>query len=293
MDPQEQVQQRSFAFFDAVQAALGDRLAERRIDPDQHLRVTVIDLTDEDIVAIGAAAEQHGVTGWVRTERADPADLTSWEQLRQDLLTLQRQKPPVLQWYSTPTPGYRRPPVEIGLYAHATAETAAASLHSAYGSFVALQVGALPYPLPANAQPSPAAHSVYDRIAADPVEMSIDLDGPLTIHRGHTITHHILLTNRSTREISVGTNGHITVILIDPQSGATVGGYCGPENLPFVPYSAAPSQTVRIPIRVGTASYQPNLGYRLPAGRWQITIPLEVADGRHLISPPMDITIID
>ena len=121
----EQVAQRSHAFLDAVQAALGDRLAERRIDPDQHLRVTVIDLTDDDIAAIKAAAEQHGLDGWVRTEPADPAHLTSWEQLRQDLLTLQDHEPPVLQRYSTPTPGYRRPPVNIALYPHAAAEAAA------------------------------------------------------------------------------------------------------------------------------------------------------------------------
>jgi len=87
---------------------------------------------------------------------------------------------------------------------------------------------------------------------ADPHELRAELDGPLSIKRGQTAVHHLHVTNLSNQSIEVHTNGKITTTIIDPATGKTVGGYWGYQNLPLIIFTAAPAETVRIPLLVGT-----------------------------------------
>lgn len=284
------VEQHSQELFDEAVRLVGDRFAEARFDPDRGLRVTVIDLTDQDVAAIDGVAQQLGITDWVRTERADPAALENWGRLRHDLRGLQDSRPSVLQEYPSPEPGYRRPPVEIDLAAFA--ESTAAELHNTYGGFVSLRVGALPYPprpdLPSPSQSTPRG---LERGTVNPGEMRVVLDGPLSVASGHTATHALLVTNVSGHDSRVHTNGVLTAVIIDAGTRAVVGGYAGAQHQPSVIFTAAPSETVRIPLLVGTASYTPQVGYAIPAGSWHLIVPMDLGDGRRVATPALELTI--
>ncbi|MCA1693839.1 MAG: hypothetical protein LC749_03425, partial [Actinobacteria bacterium] len=205
------------------------------------------------------------------------------------LQRLQTAEPPVLMQYPSPEPGYRRPPVSIQLAADA--DSTAADLRSSYGDFVSLRVGVLPYPPPAR-QPSPlpASARTSDRVRVNPTEMRIVLEAPLALRSGQTTTFGLLLTNLSDHDICVRTNGHLTATIVD-DTGTAVGGYTGAQHLPLVIFTAAPSETVRIPLLVGTASYSAELGYAVPAGTWHLTAPMNLGDGRQLLTPALQLTI--
>jgi hypothetical protein len=285
----DRVRDQQHELFEAARLIVGERYAESRVDPDRGFRVTVIDLSDEDRAAITAVAQRLGIEDWVRIERADPVALENWEELRVELLRLREERPGVLRGYPTPNSGYRRPPVEIHLAADAAAT--AADLHVGFGDFVSLQVGALAYPPDSTQPPSDLATAGSELTTVDPAEMHLVLDGPLTIRSGVTTTHHVLVTNLSDHDISIKTNGNLTATVLDPDTGAPVGGYAGPQRLPLVTFTAEPGKPVRIPLLVGTASFRPELGYTVPPGNWQLSAPLRLADGRHFVSPPLELTI--
>lgn len=286
----ETVAEHAGELFDEARVIVGERFAEARFDLDRGLRVTVTDLSEQDVVAIGALAQRLGIERWVRIERADPHALELWEQLRHDLLGLRETHPYALQQSPSPSPGYRRPPVRIRLAPDA--EDAAADLHARYGDFVALRVGALAYPPePALAVRPPQGTGGGARTPVDPDEMHLALDGPLSIRSGRTTTHHLLLTNLSGHEIRVHTNGNITAAIIDGKTGAVVGSYVGAQRTPLIIFTAAPSETVRIPLLVGTASFDPDLGYAVPPGNWRLAAPMDLGDGRRLVSGLLHLTI--
>lgn len=285
----EDVRQRSHELFDAARAIVTSRFAEARVDPDGSLRVTVIDLTDKDARAIADAAQRLGIGGWARVERADSSALSTWERLRQDLLRLENARPRVLEEYPTPAPGYRRPPVEIQLAPGATA--VAANLHAAYGTFVSLRLGALSYPAQPARRSAEQATDEPSLEPADPREMQILLDGPLSVRTGDIVMHGVLLRNLSDRTLSVSTNGNLTAAVTHPQTGMTVGGFTGAQNLPLVIFTVAPAETVRIPLLVGTASYLPELGYSVPAASWNLTAVVQLGDGRRVLIPTLPFTV--
>lgn len=286
------VEEHSVNMFNKAQSILGDRLAERRRDPDRGVRVTVVDLNDADVAALRDAATRLGIGDWVRLERADPAALHAWERLRHDLISLQDARPRVLQMYPTPDPGYQRPPVRIHL--DASAEATAADLHARFGDFVSLHVGALIYPPnPHLARGTRSRATNPERDLVDPEEIRIELDGPLAIRSGQTETHALLLSNIGDHEVTVNTNGSLTAVIVDPNTATPVGGFTGMQILPLITFTADPGQTVRIPLLVGTASFNPNLGYTVPPGTWHLYAPMDLADGRHLVTPALALTVTD
>jgi hypothetical protein len=274
-------------FAEAVAAIVGERFAESRIDDDDYLHVTVIELTGADEAAILDVARQLDLAGWVRIERADPGALDAWERVRQDLLRLQDADPHVLLEWPTPSPGYRRPPIEI----HLTADAAdvAEALYQSHGSYVRLIVGALEYP---TRQPEYAPSADSAALPVDPREMRVELDGPLAVRSGETVTHGLLLTNLTAEPIVVNTNGQLTADVIDPATGAVVGGYTRSQHRPGVGFQADPSGTVRIPLLVGTASYVADLGYAVPSGVWAVAADLPLQDGRRLRTPSLELTVL-
>lgn len=214
---------------------------------------------------------------------------TSWERLCRDLLLLQRRTPSPLLMYPTPNPEAAPPrPVEIHL--EAGAEAVAEQLHATYGEYVALQVGALPYPPGARA-PRPRRPAAPPRETANPDELHIILDGPLTVRAGTTSTHALLVTNAGDREIGIHTNGHVLAVIID-STGTAVGGFAGAERLPLIVFTAHPGETVRVPLVVGTAGYSPELGYAVPPGEWHLVAPLDLEDGRRLQTPSLPLVVI-
>ena len=133
---------------------------------------------------------------------------------------------------------------------------------------------------------------IASRPEADPRELGFALDGPLTVRRGETVTHGLLLTNLGSSDVTVRTAGDVIGRIKDPETGEIVGGFTGAHRLPLVRFTAAPGRTIRIPLLVGTTSYRPRPGELVAAGRWQLVVPLDLDDGRHLVTPPLEFTII-
>lgn len=287
----DDVDRKADEFFEQSRELLADRFAEARHDPDRGLRVTIIDLSDDDVAAISDLGRRLGIGGWIRIERADPAALDAWEQLRHDLRRLEDAQPRVLVGRPGLGPRYHRPPVCIELTAKA--EHAAADLYQRYGAFVSLRVGALPYPLPDGpGNPPWQSRQGREPDVASTTEMHFVLDGALSVRTGETTTHALILTNLSSADISVHTNGHLTASIVD-EIGSVVGGSYGPQISPLIIFTAKPSESIRIPVLVGTDSYSPELGYTIPPGIWHLTALMILSDGRQLLTPGLELTITD
>ncbi len=218
--------------------------------------------------------------------------LVAWERLRLDLIGLRDHVPAVLRQYPTPRPGYHRPPVQVSLAAGPEAVRVAAELHARHGDFVTLYVGALRYPL-TGPQADQAARPDSGREPSGRAGLEAELDGPLTVASGETVTHALRLRSTGERPITVNTNGAITASIVDPATGAVVGGFAGAQHQPLVTWLVSPGQSVVIPLLVGTASRVAALGYAVPAGTWQLIAPLDLADGRRLVAGPLNLTIVD
>ena len=63
------------------------------------------------------------------------------------------------------------------------------------------------------------------------------------------------------------------------------------KHQPLVIFTEEPSQTARVPLLVGTASFKAELGYTVPPGTWHLTASMDLSDGRHLTTPPLELTI--
>lgn len=217
----------------------------------------------------------------------DPSDAVR-EQLRQELLRLTDTRPQVLMMYPSLDDHPDQPPYKIWLVAHA--QDVAAVLHERFGEFVRLRVGALPYP-PLRDAPRIRGKTT-DVPEMDASEFGTALDGPLSISSGHSVTHTLLFTNLTDEPVGVRTNGKLTARIVDPSSGSIVGGFAGMQHAPLVIFRAAPTATVPIPLLVGTASFDPDLGYTVPPGDWTLVAPIRLADGRELITPRFALTVV-
>ncbi len=201
-----------------------------------------------------------------------------WDELKVVLARLRDQQPGTLMAYPMPEVDEgRQPPFTIRLepWAAATAE----QLHQQFGDDVDLTVGALAYP-PGRPPPGPPVAGPAPDLL-DPREVSAELDGPAVVSSGHTLRHGLLLRNLTGRELQIATNGQVTAVVVDPHSGAVVGGYAGFQQLPLIIFRVAPGQTGRVPLLIGTASCTPRLGYAIPPGDWGIQATLTLGDPRE------------
>ena len=51
---------------------------------------------------------------------------------------------------------------------------------------------------------------------------------------GHTLRHHLTVHNLPSSELQIATNGHVTAVVVDPQTGEVMGGYSGAQALPLI-----------------------------------------------------------
>jgi hypothetical protein len=216
--------------------------------------------------------------------------MAAWDELKAVLLRLRDEQPGALMQYPMPDVDEgRMPPFAITVAPWAT--TTAEELHRQFGDDVELTVGALPYPPgrrpPPNRPPPPAL--------LDPQQITAELDGPAVVRSGHTLRHGLLVGNLTRQELTIATNGQVTAVVVDPQTGRAVGGFAGFQTLAGVFFRVAATATERIPLLIGTASFTPELGYILPPGSWGIQVPLKLAPDiltRHRrLTPVLPLTI--
>jgi hypothetical protein len=221
--------------------------------------------------------------------------MATWDELKVVLVRLREEQPGVLLMYPTLEldPG-RVPPVPpfgIGLAPWAAAT--AAELHRQFGDDVELTVGALPYPPGTQPRPRPTTTPLPDLL--DSREITVELDGPAVVRSGHTSRHSLLVRNLSGRELQIATNGQVTAVVVDPQTGEVVGGFSGAQALPLVIFRVAAGATEPIPLLIDTASYTPRLGYVVPAGEWGIqatlTLGLHPRDSPSRRTPILPLSI--
>jgi hypothetical protein len=204
-----------------------------------------------------------------------------WDELKVVLTRLSGQQPHALIEYPGPDCDEdRRPPFVIRLAAWA-ADTAA-ELHQQFGANVDLTVGALPYPPGGELQQRPPTGQPPDLL--DPREVTVELEGPAVVSAGQNSTLGLLLRNLTDRELQIATNGQVTGVVVDPNTGEVVGGFCGFQTLPLIVFRVAPGETGRVPLLIGTASFTPRLGYTVPAGHWGIQATLTL--GPHPSDSP-------
>jgi hypothetical protein len=199
--------------------------------------------------------------------------MAAWDELKVVLVRLRDEQPGVLMGYPMPEVDEGRvPPFRLRLapWAVATAE----ELHRKFGDDVELTVGALPYPPGHHLPPRPATGPAPDLL--NPQEITAELDGPAVVRSGQTLRHGLLLRNLTRHQLQIATNGQVTGVIVDPQTGQVAGGFSGAQNLPLIVFRVAPGQTRRLPLLIGTASFTPRLGYQVPAGDWGIQATLTV-----------------
>ncbi|MDR2987139.1 MAG: hypothetical protein LBV34_20105 [Nocardiopsaceae bacterium] len=195
-----------------------------------------------------------------------------WDDLKIVLTGLQDLHPSPLMRYPMPEVDEgRHPPFTIHLAAWAV--STAEELHQQFGEHVDLTVGVLPYP-PGGQRPRPSAQRQHPALL-DPHEIAADLDGPAVVRTGYLLEHGLLLRNLTSQDVQIVTNGKVTAVVVDPQTGEVVGGFAGFQTLPLIVFRVAPDHTERIPLLIGTASVTPRLGYAVPAGDWGIQATLK------------------
>ncbi|MGA8017043.1 MAG: hypothetical protein WCB85_14110 [Candidatus Dormiibacterota bacterium] len=177
------------------------------------------------------------------------------------------------------------PPYSIRLAAWAV--DIAAQLDARFGTAIRLKVGFMRFP----------AGTLGDRrgglsrmlVPAPTPLLAPETDGfevavaqPMKVRSGHDGRFELLITNRGDAELRIPTNGMITGIVVDPDTGEVVGGSPDPQTLALIFFTAAPGQRMSVPLLVGTASLRPTLGYAIPPGHWAVQV---VVNGRLGILP--------
>jgi hypothetical protein len=221
---------------------------------------------------------------------SDPiATVSVWDSLKTAIVRLLDEQPRALTSYPDPRVDRdRRPPFSIGLAAWAT--DAALELHDRFGSNVTLTIGALPYP-PNNDRQVPG-RGALDAPTVDPTRIGVDPSEPLSVRTGHTHRQELLLTNRTESLVAISSNGQLTAVVVDPVSHRAVGGFAGAQTLARVSFGVVPGATRAIPLLVGTASFDPALGYAVPAGEWAVQAPITI-NGDRMTTPILPLTVTD
>jgi hypothetical protein len=216
-----------------------------------------------------------------------------WDDLKRAIARLNDEQPSALLGYPDPSSDEGgQPPFAIHLAPWAA--STAADLSDQFGDAVDLTVGALPFPLGRAHERRPEVGRRADLL--DPGQAIAELDGLAVVRSGHTLRHGLLLSNRSTDEVHLATNGQLTAVVVDPESQQVAGGFAGAQRMPLIVFRVAPGATERVPLLIGTASWVPELGYTVPAGRWGVEATLAFGtnpDSPRRRTPVLPLTITD
>ncbi len=174
----------------------------------------------------------------------------------------------------------------------ASALSVAHDLYQRFGDAVQVRVGLFSYPDP-NAHPLRLWPFPELPTANEHRDFLCELDGPLTVASGASVTHAVVLTSAMSQPVEVNTNGALGALVCDPVDGRIVGGFVGAMDMPLITFPLTYGQPVRIPLGIGTASFEAALGYTVPPGKWTLKAEVLLSDRRRLWTPPLAFTITE
>jgi hypothetical protein len=235
-------------------------------------------------------ARQGKELGRERLGSGSVAAMTVWDELKPVIAWLLDQQPGALASY--PLPDFDRVgPLPIEIRLEPWAADVAEQLHRQFGDDVELTVGLLPYPpgRPARPRRQSAPGDFPDLL--DPDEVTVTLDEIALVSSGHTLHHHLTVHNLIASELLL-TNGQGSAVVVDPQTGETVGGFSGLQTLSLKFFRVSPGGSTRIPLLIGTASSRPQLGYAIPPGEWGIQATLTLSESPRRRTPILPLTVI-
>ncbi len=180
--------------------------------------------------------------------------------------------------------GVRNGVVDVHLWADQV--EVAALLLQRYGDRVAIQVGHFPYPEIGTGTVISPHHEESAVLPELPEEVFLSLAEDLKVRSGSHIHSALKVQNESAAELVAG---KLIPPVADPSSGRVVGGYEGAITMEMRRYVVAPEANSTVPILIGTASSQAELGWAIPAGRWAIRVVLQLAERRLQRLLPIEI----
>jgi hypothetical protein len=206
--------------------------------------------------------------------------------LRLDLRRLGAESPGALVVLPNPETE-RRSETRFRIVLAAWATDIAAELNTTYGELVELHVGAMRYPA-RELSVDPHGPELCGQPAED-AGFDVEPLIPLTVQTGRHAQLEVLVTNRTERTEVLISNGALSSVVTDG-SGSVVGRFVGPQYARRVGFEIAPEQTRPVPVRIGTASMVPELGYAVPPGQWTLVVVLQTETGTLLLAP-LDLTV--
>jgi hypothetical protein len=184
----------------------------------------------------------------------------------------------------------------VKIWLAADQEELAASLLAQYGQAVELKVGNFSFPMlmQQTSSASPSRANDYCEIALiSSVGLDVAISNYFVVESGRTGRGSLVFTNRGLNEVTLNTNGAITGRVVDPMSGEVIGGNVGAQTAPLYRFTVARDQSVSVPLLIGTASLQRDLGFAVPPGTWAIDAIVDVRDVGERRTPLLPIVIID
>jgi hypothetical protein len=209
--------------------------------------------------------------------------MTTWDDLKVLLTQLAGDEDKPLRGFPTPSVDEgRTPPFQISLAAWAV--DIAADLESRFGDDVTLTVGALHFPSRTlrnydGSIQQPPEPSGEPLLALDEAEISVS--GDIEVRSGWDLISEVRVRNQTPVKLELQTNGKLTAQVIDPSLRRVVGGYAGAQRAPLIIFRADPGETIVVPLLIGTASFDPSLGYAVPPGRWAMEAVLNFGDHKR------------
>ena len=159
----------------------------------------------------------------------------------------------------------------------ATEERVAAELTARYGDIVSISVGHFAYPLTTDAHPegSQCAASVTGPTDLNGLRATLSLTKS-AVRVADETSGTVTITNTGDQPATFSSGSPLAAMIVDPGTTKVVGVY--ERAIAGVGDGATlqPGESHTIPVVAATASCDPNLGFALPPGQYEVIAPVVV-----------------
>ncbi len=186
----------------------------------------------------------------------------------------------------------------VGVSLRADGESVAADIAARYGDLVTITVGALSYP-----DRTTGGFGVCSDLVPPPPTMPTTLVATLQpigspVTSGHDFEAVVNVTNTGDEVVTFESGSPLTALVYLPGTDEVVGIYTGGIAGVGVGAELGPGEAIDIDVVGGTASCDPDLGYALPPGDYEVRVAVdqyEYPDGgfelHAILSEPTPLTI--